>query len=133
MYVVAENVCVYIYIRSYTALAVPSFKLDPIVLSPTGLYFPFGYIGAGGGYAHIFDVCLYVFFMCPSLSMYTHTQNSECITPNLSMLSFEANRFEANCLKSSGFTLAFILRKPQYSISTLHKYFNRSQRARPIP
>lgn len=118
---------VYIYICSYAALAVPSFKLDPIVLSPTGLYFPIGYTGVGG-YAHIFDVCLYVFFMCLSLSMYTHTQNSECITPNLSMLSFEANY-----LKSSGFILAFILRKPQYSISTLNKYFNRSQRARPIP
>lgn len=65
--------CIYIYICSYAALAVPSFKLDPIVLSPTGLYFPMGYTGVGG-YAHIFDLCLYVFFMCLSLSMYTHTK-----------------------------------------------------------
>lgn len=44
------------------------------------------------------DLCLYV---------YTHI--SEGITPNLAVLRFEANIFEATYLQSSGFILMFNL------------------------
>lgn len=76
MYVVKENVCVYIYIYicSYAALAVPSFKLDPIVLSPTGLYFPIGYMGVGGMHTYLMCVCMC--FLCVYLSPCIHTHKT---------------------------------------------------------
>lgn len=90
-------------------------------------------------------LCIHTYLMCVCMCVYTHlykyrriyiymyTHTSEGITPNLAVLSFEANIFEAIYLQSSGFILMFNLGNPQYSISTLHKYFNRSQRVRPIP
>lgn len=80
---------------------------------------------------HRSDVYFYVYMYGSVINvhMFTCLCVHSGVTPHLAMLSFEANIF----ILISGFLLLFDLEKAQYLISTLHKYFNRSQRVRPIP
>lgn len=81
------------------------------------------------------DVYFYVYIYRSIINvlMFTCLYVPTDITPNLAVLSFEASMQQPIFILISGFILMFDLEKAQYLISALHKYFNRSQRVRPIP
>lgn len=76
----------------------------------------------GWVYTHLMCVCMCVYIHLYKyrhmyvymgtyldLCLYVYTHISEGITPNLAVLRFEANIFEATYLQSSGFILMFNL------------------------
>lgn len=91
----------------------------------------------GSVYTHIFDVYFYV-YICECYKC-RHVYMSVCMhTHRYWHLIWLCSALKQTYLQQpiflliSGFMLMFELEKARYPISTLHKYFNRSQRVRPI-
>lgn len=118
-----QNINICISTRIYTHIGILHSQLQlssSIVLNPIWVCFPVGDYMCGGWFK-CFTLVLCIWsvyeYKLVYVCVHAHTHISEGITPNLAVLSFEANLFEATYLQSLGFILTFNVGKTWYQYS----------------